>query len=376
MRRTPARRRAPARRRVARRTGSGCGSGESSPGQKFLIANADPFNPLCQGAKIPDANTVQSVGYPMSELSTLSLALASDVRCFAFLPAVSASIITSTGGAAGWTWPANYAGATSWSKRSSVVSTMELFRPVAHGIRISCPNAPTSTTGFVHIAVAYETFRGDITWPWATDIAGISGYQQYKRVTLASLTQSPLTIINKYTDETAFRYTSTSAADNPTSAGTGANPFEFNLPYSWGAILIAVEGAATTSPLVVESVLHSEGIPKQSSFLMGGLAAAYSPQILGATSNMVSKTEMGYMESERESYLATAYREASAGASAAMSSMGSQVLGHVQGAAYRSTIGLANMGLRYLYGQARRAYGGGSGLPGINSDPNRLALTR
>jgi len=215
------------------------------PGQKFLLAQADPFEPRCLGAKIPDSNTVPSVPVALSELFNITTASAGDGRCFAFIPTFSTSIVSSTtAGPSSWTWGAVFAGGANWTKRTTFATSFEVTRPVAHGIRLSCNNAPTTTTGYVHIAVAVESFRNSTTWPYATDVAGLSGYSWYKRVTLASLTQSPLTVINKYIDETAFRYV---GAD--TNAVQNATELMFHVPWSWGAILIAVEGAATTTPL-------------------------------------------------------------------------------------------------------------------------------
>ena len=359
------------RRRTVRSKTQCSNVGDLSPGQKFLLAQADPFDPQCQGAKIPDANTVPSVGFPMTELTSLSTVAVGDVRCWGFMPGITNSIVASTGGVASWTWAATFGGFSNWSKRSAVTNVFELSRPVAHGIRISCPNAPTTTTGFVHIAVAYESFNNISTWPWPTDVAGISGYQQYKRVTLASLTQSPLTIINKYTDETAFRYTSPDRTDAPSPGGTQSGSLEFNIPYSWGAILIAVEGAASTSPLVIEQILHSEGIPKSSSFLMGGMAAPYSPSILGATANMVAKTDIAHTEDQQESYISSALGHAYAGASQALGELGSAAGGALRQAVYNGVMGAARLGLGAAAGVVANR-----GLPGVNANPNRLALTR
>jgi len=346
-----------------------------SAGDKFMMAQIDPFEPNVQGAKIPDANSVPSVGFPMTELLSLSTFTAGDTRCWAFMPTATNAIVPSTSIAGGWTWPTTFSGSINWTKRSDLTATFELTRPVAHGIRISCPNAPTSTTGFVHIAVAYESFNNVTSWPWPQDVTGFSGYQQYKRVTLASLTQSPLTIINKYVDETAFRYTSPDRFDGPQSGENTPNlRLQFNTPYSWGAILIAIEGASSAAPLQVEQILHLEGIPKSTSFLMGGIAASYNPGLLTATSNMVARNDIAHTEEQQASYVSQALSNAYSGASSVISTVvseASSMLPSVDSVVRGGTRAIVNMGMRSMMNRFRAP-----GLPGINDRPNRLALTR
>jgi len=372
-RRAPARR--TSRRTTSRKSSCKCGPSEVTAGDKFLLAQMDPFEPNVQGAKIPDANSVPSVGFPMTELLTLQTSTAGDARCWAFMPTASSGIVPSVGGASSWAWPSTHSGAVNWTKRPDLINTFEMTRPVAHGIRISCPNAPTSTTGFVHIAVAYESFNRTSTWPWPTDVTGFSGYQQYKRVTLASLTQSPLTIINKYIDETAFRYTSPDQFDGPPGTETNQNlRLQFNTPYSWGAVLIAVEGAASTSPLQVEQILHVEGIPKSTSFMMGGIAASYNPGLLHATSNMVARNDIAHTEEQQDSYISQAFSNAYSGASSVISTVASEassMLPSMDTVVRGATRALVNYGMRSMGGRLRAP-----GLPGINDRPNRLALTR
>ena len=60
----------------------------------------------------------------------------------------------------------------------------------------------------------------------------------YRKVTLASLTQSPLTVVNKFLDQTAFRYTDPSEQ----SAGyANTSRGNFHITHSWATIFVAVE---------------------------------------------------------------------------------------------------------------------------------------
>lgn len=90
-------------------------------------------------------------------------------------------------------WGATYAAnSTNRSKRTAYDAAIELTRPVAHAVRLSCPLAPTQASGFVHMALATETNWGSTLWQFPNTVAQMSGCQHYKRVTLASLTQSLL----------------------------------------------------------------------------------------------------------------------------------------------------------------------------------------
>ena len=338
------------------------------PGQKFLLAQADPFETKVLGAKIPDSNTIPSVPVCVSEIRSLLLDVSNPTyaRCYAFLPNFSDSVIVANStGVANWVWPTSFGGGSDWSKQADFVNGFEGTRPVAHGIRISCPLAPTTCTGFVHLAVAVESFAGATTWPYAANLADLSGYSWYKRVTLSSLTQSPLTVINKYIDETAFRYSSAS------TRGTGqATTMDFQFPWSWGAILIAVEGHPIGgSPLQFEMILHHESIPKNTGVLLGSNAAEYAPGVLGATSHMVANTDFAHTEDQQENHIRSSITTAAqAGASRAGNIAMERIIAPaVENLAYRLTGGAISAGLSYLAGR---------GISGVNNDPNRLALTR
>jgi len=370
---TSTRRRAPARRRstasgglrsVAKR-GCACPS-TLGPAEKWALAQIDPFNTRAHGGKIPDSNTVPSCSVALQDNVALTLTTATNTNCWAFLPRVQRGrMITATEGAASWTWPAAYAGNSSFTKGADYIAAYELDRPVAHGVRISSSVPPTTAQGFVHIAIAYESFanNGATTWPWPTTLASLSNYQFYKRVTLASLTQMPLVVVNKYMDETAFRYSDPSDVTGAAGAATGTLQ-TFHTFFSWGAILVAVEGVNSLSPLNVEVLLHTEAIPKQSGAVTGTPAAVANSQIMGATSYMVANVGESYSYAERDSYLARGQ---------AMFQQGIQQAGNyaseeLQRRAAAAAQSLFEGGLSYAFNQA---FGG---IGGVNDNPNRLAL--
>lgn len=375
-RRAPARRRAPVRRRKSSSSSTMMNSQSMTPGQKFVLAQADPFETKCFGAKIPDSSTIPSVSTPIQYNQSLTTAAATQpawAAAWAFYPAVYQSFLTPLGATAStWSWATTVA--SDAPVASKFGSAFEAFRPVAHAIRLSCPFAPTSTTGFVHVALATETIYSAANTTGvqyanlAADIASMSGYTFYKRVTLASLTQTPLTIINKWTDETAFRYSSpyayasTGAVSNTNSANT------FQVPLSWGTLLVAVEGVSTSTtpaqitPLQAEIILHTESIPDKSGTLIGSTAAAYSSSTLNAVSQAVAGTDFSHTEDQQDTYMESFAREVQAAAGNA----GIDLNG------LASSIGrrVVNAGVN----AAVSALSGRIGVGGVNNLANRLMI--
>jgi len=336
-------------------------------GEKFLLAQVDPFEPRCFGAKIPDTAVIPTVALYNSQLYTPTLTTATNQNCYAFLPTYNAGIIPATEGAASWTWGAAYAGGVDWNKATDFKATFEAVRPVAFGIRLTSSVAPTTATGFVHIAIATETFNNASTWPFAQTIAAMQDYPFYRRVTLASLTQSPLTVINKYVDETAFRF---SGADtqgvNKSATNPGADPAEFHIPWSWGQILIAVEGMPSTQPLSLELIMHSECIPKQTGVVQGNPAAPSNPGILASVAHMSANIDATHTEDQQEGYVNQALNLAAQGASDAFGQYSQGASAAIGRAAYS-----------FGYGATVSAVGAlARGIMGVNNDPNRLALIR
>jgi len=377
--RYPARTRyAPSRRPYRRRSGTlrrrpqACACpGDLSPGDKFVMTQSDPFEPKYFGGKIPDSSTIPSIPTPLQYNQTLTtsvLAAPNMAHAWAFYPAVTTSFIAAAGtGPSTWDFSTGVVSAQNAPQQTSFVSQFEAFRPVAHGIRLSCPFAPTSTTGFVHIAIATETNMTSANsssahyTQLAQSLSTMSGYTFYKRVTLASLTQSPITLINKWTDETAFRYQAPVANE----AGNAGGPLQFHIPYSWGTLLVAVEGASTVSttgqvisPLQAEVILHSECIPDKNSTLIGSTAAAYNSGVLNAVSQAVAQTDFAHTEEQQDSTIRSFMNEVSN----AIGSSGVDVQ-QLAGSLARSAVsGVVN----YTMGRY--------GVGGVNNYPDRLAI--
>ena len=284
---------------------------------KFVLANIDPFNVDCVGAKIPDSNTFPSHGFRVDDSLTGVAADANGLRAYAFLPTLKNQFVSHTAASAStWTWSAAYGGGTDSTRLSAIDSGYELFRPVAHGVKISCPGAPTAVTGNVHVAIVAVSEWGATTWAFPTSISMMSNGMFYRKYPLAQFTQQSLSIVNKFLDVTSSRYI------DPSSDGIGPTTNDNNLQTNgWAAIVIVVEGAgAGNTVLEVENVLHIEAIPKKDGISVATPAAPYSVTSLEETSRMAGETPAAFADTERSEYMSEVTSALSRGARSAFSS--------------------------------------------------------
>lgn len=385
-RRRPAARRAPVRRRVVRtrstrpkaqRTQCVC-PGEVTTSTKFILAQADPFEPKSFGGKIPDSSTIPSISTPVSwNYTCSSAAIAGDnpslAHAWAFNPTCLSAAVRSKGSTANsWLWSSVQL--TDIPNASAFQTQFEATRTIAHGIRLTCPFAPTSTTGFVHVALATETYFGTSLGSstnsfaqLATTIDQMSQYTYYQRFTLASLTQSPITLVNKWTDETAFRYSSplvdfTGGTGAVSAAGASAT---FHIPLNWGTLLVVVEGASTDttdgrviSPLSAEIMWHTENIPNKASTVIGSTAAASDPQVLSSVSRAVAQSDFAHTENGQERHMSNFVGDMMDAAGISSNDV------------YNAAASVARSGVGMAAGYLRQRYG----IGGVNNMPNRLAI--
>jgi len=128
-------------------------------------------------------------------------------------------------------------------------------RPVAHGIRITCPISPTTIQGELHLCLYPMSQATGSTWALPVNVSQMQRLPSYKRVPLAELTQKPMIYVNKYMDDTAFRYFD----PNDTflgNLGSGTNAFDFG--NQWCCIVIAIEnpyGSVTNNLDIENSVI-------------------------------------------------------------------------------------------------------------------------
>jgi len=156
-RRAPARRRrrAPVRRRAAssRRRQTARRTARQRGLTKFELAQVNPFDRRVIGVKIPDSNTQPSDTFYSEDRFSITTGATDYAQTRAFLPNLSvAMVVANNFSSSSWTWPPAYAG-TSSAVYTDAQSNFVGVRPCGHGVKISCPSAPTSVTGFVHVAM-------------------------------------------------------------------------------------------------------------------------------------------------------------------------------------------------------------------------------
>lgn len=337
-----------------------------SPSAKFALAQLDPFDNSALGAKIPDSNTMPSLSnHDTDILSVLGPVALGELSAYAFRPQYTQAVITATFGGGSIQWGATYgSNATNRQKRSNYLSAIELTRPVAHAIRLSSPVSPTTASGFVHIGLATETNYLNASWTFPTNVSEMSGLQHYKRVTLASLTQSPLTVINKWLDDTGFRYSA------PSSGLVLGGDATFQTDYGWGVIVVICEGTPVSAQVLsVEHLLVSEGIPQKSGVIIGSVAAPNSPGTMSAVGTMSTEQTPFHTEAEQDSYIQRGVDAIARGAAAA----GEQVYSNV---AIPLLERVGSFGAATAAQMAYNALTGVGGLPGVNANAGRLALNR
>jgi len=382
--RKPARRRATARRastysraRKGRRSSTRPRSkapcvcpGDLTPSAKFALAQLDPFHPQALGAKIPDTNTMPSIANCSVDQVAAPLATTGFMTGFAFRPAYNSAVIAATPvDAATVSWGLT-PGANASNRRdyTAFVGQMEAVRPCAHAIRVVSQLAPTTATGFVHIGLSTESFYSapGNTWQFPTTVNTMTGLAYYKRVTLASLTQTPLTVINKWIDERGFQYQDPNQVVGITASASN----EVNSPFgwSWATIVVLIEGApASPSPLSAEHLLLTESIPRKDSILIGTQAAPNSPGTMSAVSTMSGDTDFSHVEAGQESHIQAGLNSFSRAAATA----GEQVWNNVAAPLLQRVGSAAGTAAGNALLNAIRGRGG---LPGVNSNPTRLML--
>jgi len=338
-----------------------CSVADLSPAGKFALAQLDPFETKCLGAKIPDSNSIPSISNQDTDI--IPMPVGAGLECTAFRPSYTWGYISAVGAASSVSWGASYTTlAQNRQKRTNYLAVAELTRAVAHGVRISSPLAPTIATGFVHVGLATESMYNAATWQFPTTVGEMANLAYYRRVTLASLTQTPLTVINKWIDDTAFRY-----VDAGWTAGN-ATAQEIQTDGGWAAILVMVEGGNNSAAtLSVEHTLMSEFIPKKDAVIIGTAAAANQPGVLSATTQMIQEQDFVHTEAEQGTYINSGVQAFAQGAAQAGTAVYENVavpLMNRMGQYVGNTV--ANGVLNMLAGRG--------GLPGVNANPNRLLM--
>lgn len=328
----------------------------------FLMAQIDPFLPSVRGVKVPDANTMESGTVQIQDEYTCNT-VATEVNGWLFNPAITSFAVPGTSAPGAWTWPITYGGGSDCATKAQFQAAYTATRCVAHAIRLSCLLAPTTVTGFVHVAVYAPATFSATTWPFPTTIAAMRDLPHYRKVTLASLTQNPLTIVNKFLDQTAFRYIDSMETNGGYNQ---SNRNSFQVTHSWASIIVAIEGAPTASSLGVEVIQHHETLARAGTSNGSSPAAPPQQTVMTAAANIAADAPATHFESEQGSVLQQAADAVQAGARAGAENVLNAALPHLsrmgENAVYVGTAALLNYGAQRL---------GGGGMPGVNNQ-NRL----
>lgn len=365
-RRRPVRRRAPLARTYPRRPIPLGITSLSKTIRKvpFLMAHIDPFLPVVRGVKVPDSNTMESDTVQCSDEYSFTVTTGTNVKCVAFNPAITSTVVPATEGAGAWTWPVTFGGGVDVAQLTNIQAASTAYRTVAHGIRISSTLAPTTATGFVHVAVYAPGTYNATTWPFPTTLSQLRDLAFYRKVTLASLTQNPLTVVNKFLDQTAFRYYDCAEA---TAGYTNAGRSGFQITHSWATIFVAVEGAPSASnALGIEMILHAETLSKSGATNTCSPAAPGNPGLMAAAGHMAANTTATHFESEQGSVFAQAADAVSEGLSAGAEGVARWGVDQLRNAAENSVYAGAGAVLNYAAGRIVNG-----GIPGVNNQ-NRL----
>lgn len=340
-RRSSYRRRAPARRRRVTKK-------KRMPISKFTLAQLDPFSEKVAGVKIPDVNTQPSSTVVVEDEFSISTGGTYGSSAIMLRPTLVSTSVSSTPiSQTAWSWSAGFGGGSNSSKATTVQANNTVVRVCAHGVRLTSALAPTSVTGFVHIAIVTETDFSNTTWSTPQTIADMQTSQWYKRIPLAVLTQKPYKVVNKILDPNAFRYF------DPRS-DLAAQATDMTLHTSgWANILIAVTGVAiNTTAISCESILHYETLPSAGSAQTVTPAASASSAAVEQATNVANSTPAVHEEGMFQNVLA--------GAAEALGEYGNNVysatLEGARNAGYNAVMGLGGAAYHWLQGGGRANY--------------------
>jgi len=271
-------------------------------GDKYILSQADPFDENVDGVKIPDANSQPSCTLKAED--TIDLTTGSIETAFfrAFNPScanysVRGNTLTNTT----WAFPTAFANAVDSTKLAQLRSDGEMFRPVAHAVRITSGLAPTNAKGFVHVCVFTQALYNQATWAYPTSISQMQAVPGYKRMPIGRLTAEGLTVVNRPMDCTAQRYVDT---DSPIYGNAGTMEFQSGL--QWASILVAVTDVDVSStPVSVEVIQHIEYIPRATAVAQGSPAATFNTSALAGASAAAAKTVAAALDSEKAARAST-----------------------------------------------------------------------
>jgi len=261
---------------------------------KYIKALINPFDKDSYGARIPDSSTSPSTSLSVYDnnaqsCNTANLWMSSTLyvpNAYAYayeMNSASGSTITV---------PVAFGGAINTSKQTAIRSQFSLARPVSHAVRITCAQAATATIGYCHVCLVPLSLAGATWTAIPLTVAAMAAMPTYRRVTISSLTNNPLVVVNRYNDDTAYKYTDVNNDESITSI----NGETF---HSWMGVMVAFTEHglnATVAIANVENLCHFEvqSLPLGVSTDRPGEPS--NPAVLEAACNAASQSNASFIE--------------------------------------------------------------------------------
>jgi len=248
---------------------------------KFTLAQLNPFNRDCYDCRVPDTNTAPSTPFSTYDEYNIGSGAFPNASCNIFMPNLRNMYCFPAGAggsATSWNWSAINQNST--VNYTALDNQFGLYRPVSLGIRITCPLAATSASGYVHLCLfSASTSNSSANLP--SNLTEMATCPFYKRINLASIVQTPVIYVSKYMDESAHLYRDI----NNAFQFTGTTGAEIQTNWGWMTIMCVVEGYPNGgNPLGIEVVGHYEGQSKFAAMITDIPAEMPNAPVMAATS--------------------------------------------------------------------------------------------
>jgi len=279
----------------------------------YALARLDPFHPGACGARVPDEYSGHTATLTLKTSLTINGAAAMDCIIFPNLKAPMISTTQSLVGAATLTWADNTTTANVFGWHSGVLAgKIANYRIVGYGVRITSVSSMTSASGRIVIAtlpleshLVTKQFTvggvspatnasltaGQTLTGWGIPTTGTSVSAAYLAeipdsviISMLDLAENDYDIVPNLCSTDAYnfrnsddRYTGFDMAyQTATGHSSDASYLKFG---GFETVVIAVDGATTTSPVEIEVIYHVEGCPSTTGGISGGVSSIIAPAV-------------------------------------------------------------------------------------------------
>ena len=102
---------------------------KNDPQGSIFDGSYRPVSTCSSGVKVPDSNTMESDTALCTDEYTGTITTGTNVKCFAFNPSITSTVVPSTEGAGSWTWPATFGGGVDVAQLSNIKLLVPLIVP-------------------------------------------------------------------------------------------------------------------------------------------------------------------------------------------------------------------------------------------------------